>query len=470
MKVAIIIPTLSNMNILLNCLHSIKKYVMYPDYHLYIADTGSTPEEKQLIRDHLQENWKDNSTLLEFDFYHFGKVNNEVVRHHIDNEDYLIFMNNDIELLNDGVSLMVDFYKKNEANLGTLGARLHFNNGTLQHAGQRLTKSEDGHLDVDHHAYKSGDIFKHQAACKVIGNTAAFMGIDWGTFMDIGMFPEHYAYCYEDLELNINCLKAGRENWFLGHVAAMHKECATRKHYEKDPMLLASDHKLMKDMLTEMLPVIPEELITVGHRTMKKSEWGLKNSIAIESEFNLAGCFQYIDPIVPENFVKQKAFEERYDLNSDDGTLHVLMMGHNSGCGKVRIELPAKYLNRIPDITAFPTSVLTPELLNWAHLFVWEGGVKNELEHVRDFLAQYNIPQVFEVDDNYLNINNYNKALYYFDGEEVKKWLSICNQVTVTKPALGKLYQEHCPDMSYTVLPNCIDFEAFPETTGLRYC
>mgnify|MGYP000085323662 CR=1 FL=1 len=42
-----------------------------------------------------------NVNLIEYDYYNFAKINNDVVKHHITNEyEYLLFCNNDIKLLN----------------------------------------------------------------------------------------------------------------------------------------------------------------------------------------------------------------------------------------------------------------------------------------------------------------------------------------------------------------------------------
>jgi len=114
------------------------------------------------------------------------------------------------------------------------------------------------------------------------------------------------------------------------------------------------------------------------------------------------------------------------------------------------------------DIVAFPTTVLTPELINWAHVFVWESGISSEHAPIRNFLKTWRVPQVYETDDNYLNINKYNSASYVIDPNDVRDWLTCTDVNTVTRKSLGEYYKMAVPDLQYCVLPNCIDFETFP--------
>ena len=46
-------------------------------------------------------NLHNNISLIEYDYYNFAKINNDVVKNHVTNEyEFLLFCNNDIMLLN----------------------------------------------------------------------------------------------------------------------------------------------------------------------------------------------------------------------------------------------------------------------------------------------------------------------------------------------------------------------------------
>ena len=71
-----------------------------------------------------------------YDYYNFAKINNDVVKNHVSEDtELLLFSNNDIKVLNNAISQMVEVYLKNKKGIGTIGARLHFEDNTIQHGG-----------------------------------------------------------------------------------------------------------------------------------------------------------------------------------------------------------------------------------------------------------------------------------------------------------------------------------------------
>ena len=79
-KLAIVIQTKSNLECLLHCINTIRFRCKYPNYKLYIADTGSSFGELKNLKENLQSLFHDskNCTLLQFNYWHYGKINNIV--------------------------------------------------------------------------------------------------------------------------------------------------------------------------------------------------------------------------------------------------------------------------------------------------------------------------------------------------------------------------------------------------------
>ncbi len=68
-------------------------------FDVFIADTGSSDEEKIWIRDHILN--LGNIKLLEYDYYNFSKINNHVVNNYLtEDHEFILFSNNDILVLN----------------------------------------------------------------------------------------------------------------------------------------------------------------------------------------------------------------------------------------------------------------------------------------------------------------------------------------------------------------------------------
>ena len=228
-KLAIIIPTKDNFNLLSNCIDSLISNTKYDNYKIYVADTGSSENTKDLIKKRYVIDNK--ITLIEYDYYNFAKINNDVIKKHIDlDTELLLFCNNDIEMLNDSITEMVNLYLQNKESVGTIGGRLHYDDGYIQHLGIYLFKNKNNMLELTHNALgcdfnrlKIDDRF-----IKVMGNTAAFLMINKKLFEDCNYFNENYEICFEDVELNLQCSLRGKQNMLPINTSLYHFESQTR--------------------------------------------------------------------------------------------------------------------------------------------------------------------------------------------------------------------------------------------------
>ena len=132
-KVAVIIPTKGKVKMLYDCVKSFYDYCNSNLFDIFIADTGSTDDEKNWIRENILK--LGNIKLIEYDYYNFAKINNDVVKNHInDTYEFLLFCNNDIKILNNIIYGMINDFKQTP-KLGTLGCRLHYEDNRIQHTG-----------------------------------------------------------------------------------------------------------------------------------------------------------------------------------------------------------------------------------------------------------------------------------------------------------------------------------------------
>jgi len=251
-KLGVIIPTKGNVDLLTDCVNSLWDNDDYSNMIVYIADTGSSEYEKNQIRElidsYSQKTDKHRYTILiEYDYYNFAKINNDVVKNHIDDDtELLLFCNNDIKLLNNGITQMVNFYNKNKKSVGTLGARLHFGDNTIQHAGifSYLSvdiKTKNRYIQVSHIGLRS--YYNYQKLSEVIGNTGAFLMMNKNLFNTIGGFNENYTECFEDVELNLECIIRNKKNYFIGEAVCYHYESVSRGKSQESMNRLMSDYQ-----------------------------------------------------------------------------------------------------------------------------------------------------------------------------------------------------------------------------------
>jgi GT2 family glycosyltransferase len=240
-KVAIIIPTKGNLELLFNCIDSFYEKCDKNMFDFFIADTGSSKEEKRKI----VEKYGNNINLIEYDYYNYAKINNDVVKNHIGKDyEFLLFCNNDIKILNDVIYNMVKIFKTNN-KVGTVGCRLHYDDNTLQHSGvfiflEQVYKT----IAVTHDNLNS--YFNYPIDNKeVAGNTAALMMVRKELFLNIGMFNEIYTHCWEDVELNLNCILMGYINIMCGKSVAFHYESKTRNVDEENDEITSQYNNIL---------------------------------------------------------------------------------------------------------------------------------------------------------------------------------------------------------------------------------
>ena len=228
-KVAVIIPTKSKLDVLFRCLDSFRDKCNYLNYKIYIADTGSSEEELKQIEDYTKKYNTERYKLIKYDYYNFARINNDIVKYHIDSDtEVLLFSNNDIELINDAPSIMVDYYNKHKNEVGTIGARLHYPNKTIQHACVIIGVNRQNHLLLSHRGIRSYYNYEPKMVYNVFGSTGAFLLINKEQFLRTDGFNENYNECFEDVELNIQQILNNKHNVFCGDAVCIHHESLTR--------------------------------------------------------------------------------------------------------------------------------------------------------------------------------------------------------------------------------------------------
>ena len=236
---AVIIPTKGKVEMLFDSINSFYQHCNPNLFDVFIADTGSTNEEKEWIKQNIQN--LGNVKLIEFNYYNFAKINNEVVKNHIGDEyEFLLFCNNDIKLLNNVVYGMLKTFKE-KPKTGTIGCRLHFEDNTIQHDGIRLFFNQNNNnIGLTH--YGLGNYFNYTINSKpIVGSTGALLGVRKKSFINAGMFNEVYLNCFEDVELNLKLIILGFENIYDGSLVAYHYESQTRKELSNHNETMGND-------------------------------------------------------------------------------------------------------------------------------------------------------------------------------------------------------------------------------------
>lgn len=229
-KVEVIIPNINNFELLKNCINSYLTKSRYPNLKVTVADTGSDEENLTKIKEYCETN---NVKLVKYNYYHFETINNDVVKNHLDDDtELLLFSNNDIMLINDCVSEMVNIYLRNKKKCGTIGARLYFENDTIQHAGIDVVGTVNNNnqfgLRIGHVGFTSEYNYPTTDVIGNLGNTAALQMVPKDLFIKVGYFPEYYLYSLSDVEFNLMLSLRGKVNCFAHNAVAYHYESLSK--------------------------------------------------------------------------------------------------------------------------------------------------------------------------------------------------------------------------------------------------
>lgn len=247
--VSIIIPTKDNLPFLEKCINGIKDKTTYENYELIVVDNNS--EETNTLT-YLED--LDAMVLKYEDEFNFSSINNFAAEYA--NGDCLIFLNNDTLMITpDWIQAMLEHAQRPE--VGAVGCKLLYPDGSIQHAGVVLGLSPDEETGVAGHVYNKfcyedpGYFGMINTIRNYSAVTAAAMMIRKSVFEEIGGFDEDLAVCYNDVDL---CLKL-RERGYL----IVYTPYAELYHYESVSRGCNIDIQEAKYMLNKWGAVIKSD-------------------------------------------------------------------------------------------------------------------------------------------------------------------------------------------------------------------
>ena len=224
--VSIIIPTHNAYKLIKKCITSLRKKTSYRNFEIIIIDNRSDEPRACKYLNSLSKN-KDIDVIRDDRPFNYSALNNKAVSSA--KGDILCFLNNDIEVVTeDWLTEMVSHAVRPE--IGAVGAKLLYPDGTIQHAG--IITGIGG---VAGHAFKSflGTSRGYMSRLMVSQNYSAVTGaclvIEKEKFIRVGGFDEiNLPVSFNDVDLCLKLLEAGYRNFWTPHATLCHHESAPR--------------------------------------------------------------------------------------------------------------------------------------------------------------------------------------------------------------------------------------------------
>jgi GT2 family glycosyltransferase len=223
--VSIIVPTRDKLELLRPCLKSVLGKTDYRNFEVLVIDNESA---EQRTADYLTEVARDPRVrvIRLAGAYNFSSFNNFAVGQV--RGSYLCLLNNDTEVVEPAwLSEMVRYAVRPEA--GAVGAKLLYDDGTIQHAGVVIGLGEAaGHahrfLPADVPGYFCLPHVAHFASAV----TAACLVVNKAKFEAVGGLDESLAVAFNDVDLCLKLQAAGFRNVYVPHAVLLHHESKSR--------------------------------------------------------------------------------------------------------------------------------------------------------------------------------------------------------------------------------------------------
>ena len=220
--VSILIPFRDQAAYTERCLHSIRAITAYSNFEIILIDNGST--EKATAKLLEREAKRPGVSILRLDEpFNYSRLNNLAAKKA--RGEHLLFLNNDIEALGpEWLAALLEHSQR--ADVGAVGAKLLFPDGSIQHAGVLL-----GLDDIAGHPYRiapeSEPGTQNVRECQAV--TAACMMTRKDVFETLGGFNEiDLPIAYNDVDF---CLRAREKNLkviYTPHARLTHHESISR--------------------------------------------------------------------------------------------------------------------------------------------------------------------------------------------------------------------------------------------------
>lgn len=131
-KVSILIPNKDNVNLLKNCIDSILKLTTYKNYEILVIENNSEKKETLEYYNEISKNEKIRIINSEIKEFNYSQIINFGVKN--SSGEFVLQLNNDTKVLTpDWLELMIGYAQNRE--IGAVGARLYYEDKTIQHAG-----------------------------------------------------------------------------------------------------------------------------------------------------------------------------------------------------------------------------------------------------------------------------------------------------------------------------------------------
>jgi GT2 family glycosyltransferase/cytochrome c-type biogenesis protein CcmH/NrfG len=202
-KASIIIPVFNKLDLTRQCLTTLASLTTMPEYEVIVVDNASTDGTAEF----LAELGGDVQVIRNPENYGFAVACNQGAS--AARGEFLLFLNNDTIPTEGWLNALVDEVER-YADVGVVGSKLLYEDGTIQHAGVAFSRI----VFTPYHIYRKfpsdSPMVNRRREFQCV--TAACMLVRREVFAQVGQFDEGFKNGFEDVDL---CLKIREQGWHI---------------------------------------------------------------------------------------------------------------------------------------------------------------------------------------------------------------------------------------------------------------
>lgn len=226
-KISIIIPNKDHLDDLKRCITSITEKSTYDNYEIIVVENNSVTDEIFAYYEELKKNPDIHIVTYEGDF-NYSAINNLGERHAAG--EYVLLLNNDTQVITlDWMEELLMYAQRSD--VGAVGAKLYYEDNTIQHAGVVLGLGAHRTAGHSHYRVSSNNLGYMGRLCyaqDVMAVTGACLMMRRSLFEELGGLDESFAVSLNDVDLCIRAWKAGYLNVFTPFAELYHYESVSR--------------------------------------------------------------------------------------------------------------------------------------------------------------------------------------------------------------------------------------------------
>lgn len=224
--VSIVIPNKDHTDDLEKCLASVYAKSSYKNFEVIVVENNSTEDETFKYYEQAKQKYDNLRVIVWESGFNYSAINNFAVKEA--KGEYVLLLNNDIEVITpDWLEQMLMFAQRSD--VGAVGAKLYYDDDTIQHAGVIVgLGGVAGHSHKGYARENPGYMARASIAQNLSACTAACLMIRKDVYDEVGGLEEGYAVAFNDIDFCMKIRVAGYLIVFTPFAEFYHYESKSR--------------------------------------------------------------------------------------------------------------------------------------------------------------------------------------------------------------------------------------------------